>query len=124
MADKNNIRQFPRPDKDRRANRIIFRRTAFLMAFFGCLVFIPLLWQLWSIQITNHEKYEQKAIEQQTRDTAVSANRGTIYDTKGNILAISATVHDIILSPRDVLKLQGQLCGKGREGPGGQRKIP
>ena len=103
MADNDKIRQFPRPGRDRRANRTIFWRTAFLMAFFGVVVFIPLLGQLWKIQITNHEKYEQMAIEQQTRDTAVSANRGTIYDTKGNILAISATVHDIILSPRDVL---------------------
>ena len=61
MADNDKIRQFPRSGRDRRANRTIFWRTAFLMAFFGVVVFIPLLGQLWKIQITNHEKYEQMA---------------------------------------------------------------
>ena len=110
MAD--NIHTFQRPDGDRRANRTIFRRTMFLMVLFGVLVFAPLLWKLWNIQITNHDLYEQKAIEQQTGDKAVAANRGTIYDAKGNILAISATVHDIILSPRDVIKLQNAYAEK------------
>ena len=124
MADNDKIRQFPRPGRDRRANRTIFWRTASLMVVFGFLVFLPLLWQLWNIQITSHEKYEQMAIEQQTRDTAVAANRGTIYDTKGNILAISATVHDIILSPRDVLKLQASYAEKLEKAQAGEGKYP
>ena len=109
----NNIHPFPQqPNRDRRANRTIFRRTMFLMVLFGILIFIPLLWKLWTIQITNHDKYEQLAIEQQTGDKAVAADRGTIYDAEGNILAISATVHDIILSPRDVVKLQTAYAEK------------
>lgn len=104
MAD--NIRPFRAPDADRRANRTIFRRTMFLMVLFGVLVFLPLLWKLWTIQIVDQDFYEQKAIEQQTGDKAVAAKRGTIYDRKGNVLAISATVHDIIVSPRDVVTLQ------------------
>lgn len=115
MAD--NIRSFPsqKTGGDRRANRTIFRRTMFLMVFFGVLIFIPLLWKLWTIQITDHDWYEQKAIEQQTGDKAVAADRGTIYDTNGNILAISATVHDIIISPRDVNKLQAAYAEKVEE---------
>ena len=31
-----------------------------------------------------------------------SANRGTIYDTNGDVLAITADVQNVILSPRDV----------------------
>lgn len=88
---------------DRRANRLILRRTLALMVMFGVVSFSVLLWKLWQIQIVNHEFYEEKAIEQQTRDVTVSANRGTIYDCDGNILAISATVQNVILSPRDVL---------------------
>ena len=120
MAD--NIRNFRRPDGDKRANRTIFRRTMFLMVFFGVLVFIPLLWKLWDIQIVNHDFYEQKAVEQQTSDLAVAANRGVIYDSNNNILAISATVHDIILSPRDVVKLQNsynEKVEKAKEGIAG-----
>lgn len=112
----NNISSFPQPStKDRRANRTMFRRTMFLMVFFGIFIFFPLLWQLWTIQITDHDKYEKMAIEQQTGDKAVAADRGTIYDTEGNILAISATVHDIILSPRDVVKLQSAYAEKVAE---------
>ena len=111
MAD--NIHPFPQQStRDRRANRTIFRRTMFLMVFFGVVIFAPLLWKLWDIQIINHDKYEQMAIEQQTGDKAVAADRGTIYDAEGNILAISATVHDIILSPRDVVKLQTAYAEK------------
>ncbi len=102
----NNVRPFQTPDGDRRANRVIFRRTMFLMVLFGVFIFFPLLWKLWDIQIANHDFYEEKAIQQQTGDKAVAAKRGTIYDSKGNVLAISATVHDIIVSPRDVVKLQ------------------
>lgn len=104
MAD--NVHPFRSPNGDRRANRTIFRRTMFLMLLFGMVIFIPLFLKLWKIQITDHEFYKQKAVEQQTGDKAVAAKRGTIYDSQGAILAMSATVHDIILSPRDVIMLQ------------------
>ena len=109
------IRPFQRPGGDRRPNQVIFRRTLLLTVLFGVLTFVPLLGKLWQIQIRDQEFYEQKAIEQQTGDKAVSANRGTIYDAQGNILAISATVHDIILSPRDVVKLQKNYAEKVEE---------
>jgi len=100
---------------DRRANRLILRRTLTLMVFFGIVTFGILLWKLWQIQIVDHDLYEGKAIEQQTRDVTVSANRGTVYDSEGNILAISATVQNVILSPRDVLanKLDKNLIADG-----------
>jgi stage V sporulation protein D (sporulation-specific penicillin-binding protein) len=88
---------------DRRANRTILRRTLALMVVFGVLSFGVLLWKLWQIQIVDHDFYEERAIDQQTRDVTVSANRGTIYDSENNILAMSATVQNVILSPRDVL---------------------
>ena len=37
------------------------------------------------------------------RDIEVSASRGTIRDVNGNVLAMSATVYKLILSPRDLL---------------------
>ena len=63
---------------DRRQNRTILGRTIFLMAVFGVLAFVPLLWKLWQIQIVDHEFYEELAIDQQTRDMLVTAPRGTI----------------------------------------------
>lgn len=91
---------------DRKANRTVLWRTIALLAVFGVAVFIPLLLQLWDIQIVNKDYYEQLAIKQQTKELTVDANRGTIYDASGKVLAISGTVHNVILSPRDVVELQ------------------
>ena len=60
---------------DRKLNRTILHRTLFLLVTFGLLTFIPLFFRLWTIQIRDHELYQGKAISQQTRDNAVSANQ-------------------------------------------------
>lgn len=114
----------PTQHPDRRANRTILVRTLFLMGIFGVVAFVPLFVKLYQIQITEHDKYEQMAIDQQTRDSTVSANRGTIYDSKGTPLAISATVYNVQLSPKDVAETQESYRKKveqaeesGKKGP-------
>ena len=86
------------------SKRAIFRRTVFLMVVCGLLMFIPLGWKLWSIAIVHHEEYQKMASDQQTLDITVAAYRGNIYDRNGNVLAMSATVYDLILSPRDLIQ--------------------
>ena len=86
------------------SKRSIFRRTVFLMAVCGVLMFIPLFWKLWNIAIVNHDYYQQLATKQQTLDLSVSSSRGNIYDRNGNVLAMSATVYNLILSPNDLEK--------------------
>jgi stage V sporulation protein D (sporulation-specific penicillin-binding protein) len=61
-----------------RAGRTIYVRIIIMAVIFGFLLFIPVASQLFDIQITNHDYYEQKAVEQQTRDTELSAARGVI----------------------------------------------
>lgn len=87
-----------------KSNRSLFRRTVFLMVCLGVLCFIPLVAQLWKIQVVNQDFWEQRAAEQQTKDVAVNSGRGTIYDASGNTMAISATVYKLVLSPNDVLR--------------------
>lgn len=111
---------------DRRGNRTILGRTIFLMGLFGVVIFIPLLVRLYDLQITNHEYYQELAISQQTRDVAVTANRGTIYDSKGTPLALSSTAYDIIVSPRDLdtvqenykKKVEAYQNGESKTAPG------
>jgi len=91
---------------DRKANKSVFLRTMFLLAVFGLALFLPLFVQLYGIQIGKHEEYQQKAIDQQTMDNPVSANRGVITSADGEVLAMSATVYDIIISPNDFVSLQ------------------
>ncbi len=86
----------------RRANRIIQTRSFVLMILMGVVMFVLLFFRLFDLQISQHEELQSKAVNQQTRRTVVTASRGTIYDTAGNILAISSSAETIILSPLEI----------------------
>ena len=75
------------------------------MAVMGVAVFVPLVVQLVRLQIVQYDTWKQRAANQQTQSVAISANRGTIYDSEGRAMAMSATVYQLILSPRDVTAL-------------------
>ncbi|MGM9538848.1 MAG: penicillin-binding transpeptidase domain-containing protein [Candidatus Onthomonas sp.] len=94
------------------ANRLVFSRTVKLMVVFGLVIFLPLIWQLYQIQIVHHDELEEKAINQQTSELSVSASRGTIYDANGNVLAISSTAYDVIISPKAIVDKQADLDKK------------
>ena len=102
MAERKKGNRVIRQRPDRRANRTILIRSLFLMGVFGLIAFIPLFIKLWQIQINQHDYYQELAVEQQTRDSTVTANRGTIYDSQGAVLAMSATVYNVQLSPKDL----------------------
>ena len=97
------LRKHSRKQQDRRANRNILYRIVFFMAVFGVALFIPLVVQLWKIQITEHDTWTERAANIQTRDVSVSASRGSIYDASGRTLAMSATTYNLILSPKDLI---------------------
>lgn len=88
---------------DGRNNRSLFRRTIFLMVVLGIGMFLPLIAQLYKLQVLEHLEWEERAANQQTRSVSVAANRGTIYDREGRPMAMSATVYKLILSPMGVL---------------------
>ena len=67
MADRKKGSRVVRQKPDRRANRTILIRSLFLMAVFGLMVFIPLFFKLWQIQISQHDYYQELAVRQQTR---------------------------------------------------------
>ncbi len=85
---------------DEKANRTILGRTVFLLVVCGFLIFIPLIAQLYKLQISEHEYWQQKALSQQTRGTTIEANRGTIYDRNYKTLAISASVESVYIAPK------------------------
>ena len=89
-------------DAARRANQVIRRRTVLMMALLGVFTFVLLFWKLYDIQIRQHDELQEKAVDQQTRSTVVTASRGTIYDRNHHTLAISATAEQICMSPKDI----------------------
>ena len=83
-------------------NRTMLRRTLFLTAVCGILAFSVLIARLYILQVRDHDKYEELAVSQQLRETGSSAERGTIYDCNMNILAMSADVDNVYLSPAEI----------------------
>ncbi|MBR3844813.1 MAG: hypothetical protein IKM39_04830, partial [Clostridia bacterium] len=55
-----------------------------------------------NIMLIQGNKYATLAAEQQLSTTSIDAKRGTIYDCNGNILATSATVWTVYITPQDV----------------------
>lgn len=110
MAERDNKKQGNRPP-----NQMMLRRTLVLMIVCGISAFIVLGIRLFVLQIIQHEKYESAAIEQQVRETTLTSSRGTIYDTNGKILAMSATAETIYLSPAEIAMYDEdpQLIAKG-----------
>lgn len=88
--------------RDGAPNRMMLRRTLFLLSVCGAAAFVVLAARLYYLQIVRHDELEARAIAQQVRETTVSAPRGTIYDAKGEVLAMSAGVDTIYLSPAEI----------------------
>ena len=88
-------------------NSMMLRRTLFLLSVCGVAAFAVLAARLWQLQIVRHDELEAGAIAQQVRETTVGAPRGAIYDAKGNVLAMSAGVDTVYLSPAEI-ELHGE----------------
>ncbi len=65
-----------------------------------------ILVKLFETSITNNNKYQTLANENQFGSTTVKANRGSIYDANGKILAQSATVYTICVNPHRIYEQQ------------------
>ena len=66
------------------------------------LAVIGVLGRLYYFQVIRFSEYQLEAIRQQTRETSISPNRGTIYDRNMRILASSAVVERVFISPAEL----------------------
>ena len=66
------------------------------------ILFAILILQLVKVQFIQGGELKKKAIEQQTRSVSVTANRGTIYDRNGKVIAKSATVDTLVCNPKQI----------------------
>lgn len=101
---KKNKERHSGAQQNQRANRMILRRTLFLMVLCGIVAFIPLIATLYKLMIVEHDHYEALAINNQTRSTRLTAARGEIYDRNMNILAASTTVETVFIDPNEIAK--------------------
>jgi len=82
-------------------------RTVFLSAVCGVVAFVVLAARLYEVQISSNGHYEALALDAQLRRTTLTATRGTIFDANGKILAMSAAVENVFISPFEI-KRDGQ----------------
>ena len=73
-----------------------------VLALLVLVGFGVLIGRLYQLQLVDGEMYQAKALKQQLRPTAISAQRGTIYDRNMKTLAASATVWTVTLSPAEL----------------------
>ena len=77
-------------------------RIMLVMAVLGILAFLPIAGQLYRLMVADYDYYAAKALRNQTRTTAVTAERGNIYDRNMNILATSVSVENVYLDPHEL----------------------
>ncbi len=78
------------------------KRMILVGAILICFGFIVVIGRLFFLQVVNAEEWQTRAIKQQLRSTTINANRGTIYDRNQKVLAKSANVWTVFISPADI----------------------
>ena len=86
--------------KGKRYERIRFdsgqhRRILLTMGVLGLVAFIPIGWRLYDLMVRQYDRFASLALRNQTRSTAVTADRGDILDRNMNIMATSIGVENV-----------------------------
>jgi len=89
------------------------RKKTMFVAMCACLCFVIVAANMFRIQILNYEKYKTRATQIQLRETELSARRGTIYDANMKVLAQTATVWTIFVSPAESKTDQHRTIARG-----------
>ena len=92
----NNI---PKKRPSKGPNQRLRQRTTILILIILVIGFGSVITRLSYLTIIQGSYLQEKAVEQQLKDTVVSAKRGSIYDANGNVLAESASVWQVVMAP-------------------------
>jgi len=65
-------------------------------------LFLLLMGRLFYVQVIWGPELAERALDQQTLDTSLSANRGRILDRDGQVLAQSGTAYRVLLNPQTI----------------------
>ena len=84
-------------------------RIGIVMAVLGILAFVPVSMRLYSLMVRDYDYYARLALRNQTRTTAVAADRGDIYDRNMNILATDTLVENVYLDPHELKQSRADI---------------
>ena len=85
------------------------RRILLVALVLGAAAFVPIGARLYSLMVSQYDYYASLALNNQTRSTAVGADRGDILDRNGNILATSVGVENVYLDPHELKQSKADL---------------
>ena len=76
---------------------ILEAKQSRILVIFGVFVFcfLLILIRLVDLQILHHDFYEEKSLNQRTRIINLAAQRGDIFDRRGNILATTIDTYSV-----------------------------
>lgn len=89
-------------------HRTVFVLLLMVLAGFGAVVF-----NLVRLQIVEGETLKMRAVDNQVKDTVLTAQRGTVYDRNMKVLAQSATVWQVVLEPAYITDKNRDLIATG-----------
>ncbi|MVB10584.1 Stage V sporulation protein D [Caprobacter fermentans] len=89
-------------------HRTVFVLLMMMIAGFGAVIF-----SLVRLQIVEGETLKMRAVDNQVKDTVLTAQRGTIYDSNMKVLAQSATVWQVVLEPAYITDDNRDLIAAG-----------
>ena len=85
------------------------RRVMLAAAFLGVAAFLPVFGRLYTLMVRDYGTYSDLALRNQTRSTAVTAGRGTIYDCNLNVLAVSENRENVYLNPHELKQSRAEI---------------
>lgn len=94
-------------------SKMMRKRMVWAVCIVTILCFGIVSISLFKEQIIDYDFYSVKAEAQQMADTAITANRGTIYDCDMKVLAQSATVYNVVVSPADTPEDKKEVISSG-----------
>lgn len=90
-------------EKKKRISRKIWSRSGLILLVF-IAVAVAVVLKLVKLQLFDYDYYKSLVIDEITLSTEVNPERGTIYDSNGNILATNTTVYLCFISPEDIIE--------------------
>lgn len=88
------------------------KKRVSVMLIIALVGFLLVIGRLFYVQIIKGNYYKEKAYMQQTKDRTVKASRGTIYDSKGNKLALSVSANTLSVAPTNIKKEDKEKIAK------------
>ena len=85
------------------------RRIMIVAAILTLLAFVPVAVRLYDLMVADYDYYSDLALKNQSRTTAVSPQRGILYDRNMNVLACNQSVQTIYLDPHELKQSKEDL---------------